>query len=449
MQCRGNNNNDDETAEVHPQGAAQGGGTHPRNSNNQRRGNAFNPCPLCNSNDHMVRDCPHRAEAAAAIRRRLTGEAALAVLGAQNGHDDDVVLTSYEEIILAHSSKLIGKWDLLLDSQSTLCVIVNPKLATEIYDDNKPVTITGMGGSITTNLKARTRNFGNITYCPNGLTNILSFGALKRQGHQIEWFEQDDFFRLTCKSGQIFDFRNRNNLYVCSLRNKTTTSLVTTDDSHDVTAVATVEENRKRFTVRENKQAELARMYAKRMAYASDKDMMDLVGMFGDANFSRHDIARARAIYGNRSVGASVGKTKYSTPVAIKPEYIPRPIQTSQVMHVDIFFILTVPFLISLCEPLGKIQATKLTARTMGVVRAALLTQFAKMWEAGFIIAVLLTDNEGAVYKMSDELRQKGIRVNEAGPGQHVPAIENRVKIVKERFRGICNTLPFELPYIM
>ena len=54
-----------------------------------------------------------------------------------------------------------------------------------------------------------------------------------------------------------------------------------------------------------------------------------------------------------------------------------------------------------------------------------------------FVVNTLLTDGEGAVAKMTDELQLMGIRVNPTGAGSHVPIVENKIKTMKERVRGL------------
>ena len=44
------------------------------------------------------------------------------------------------------------------------------------------------------------------------------------------------------------------------------------------------------------------------------------------------------------------------------------------------------------------------------------------------------------------ELNGMGIVVNPAGPGQHVPVIENGIRQVKERYRAHVCSLPYDLP---
>jgi len=68
-----------------------------------------------------------------------------------------------------------------------------------------------------------------------------------------------------------------------------------------------------------------------------------------------------------------------------------------------------------------------------------------KVRAEGFEAKALLTDGEGAVIKLNDELQLMGIIVNPSGAGSHVPVVENKIKTVKERVRGHIGVLPFKL----
>ena len=124
---------------------------------------------------------------------------------------------------------------------------------------------------------------------------------------------------------------------------------------------------------------------------------------------------------------------------------VPREIDTSVMMDVDIMFINGVPFLIAVIGPMSYTMVNLLGSRTLAEVRKALLHFVGKCRAEGFEVKVLRTDGEGAVAKMTDELQNMGILVNPAGAGSHVPTVERKIGVVKGRVRGHINTLPFNL----
>ena len=63
-----------------------------------------------------------------------------------------------------------------------------------------------------------------------------------------------------------------------------------------------------------------------------------------------------------------------------------------------------------------------------------------------FVVSSILSDHEGGLVALKPNLERLGIKINIAGPDQHVPAIENRIKTVKERVRCTLHSLPLQLP---
>jgi hypothetical protein len=55
------------------------------------------------------------------------------------------------------------------------------------------------------------------------------------------------------------------------------------------------------------------------------------------------------------------------------------------------------------------------------------------------------SDGEGAVAKMEQDLNDQGILLSMASKNQHVAKVERKIRVIKERVRGIAATLPFHL----
>ena len=66
-----------------------------------------------------------------------------------------------------------------------------------------------------------------------------------------------------------------------------------------------------------------------------------------------------------------------------------------------------------------------------------------------YSIEKLLIDNEIGVVSLTTEIERLGCVVNPAGPGQHVPLVEHKPKLVKERRRCHIHHVPFAIPFVM
>ena len=109
-------------------------------------------------------------------------------------------------------------------------------------------------------------------------------------------------------------------------------------------------------------------------------------------------------------------------------------------------FVHKEPYLINVCTPLGLVVTKHLPGRTASVLTEAFKAVLAQLQARGFKATLLLFDGEGGIGKVASAL---GLPFNPAGPQQHVPVVEAKIKVIKERLRGILCTLPYKLPLML
>jgi hypothetical protein len=118
-------------------------------------------------------------------------------------------------------------------------------------------------------------------------------------------------------------------------------------------------------------------------------------------------------------------------------------------LHIDLMYIDKQAYLLSVSTPMGLLSVNHLGAaagaKAAKSLKVALLDQMTMFQRYGYKITDILTDGEGAVAKITVDLARLSVVVNTAGPGEHVPLIERKIRQVKERVRGILNTLPYRL----
>jgi hypothetical protein len=93
---------------------------------------------------------------------------------------------------------------------------------------------------------------------------------------------------------------------------------------------------------------------------------------------------------------------------------------------------------------------SKLTSRT-GVVNhiaPALSRHILEMRKQGFKTDIIRSDGEAGVITDAQtnlELLKLGITVDACGPGEAIPRVERKIRVIKERARCLCASLPFRL----
>ena len=182
----------------------------------------------------------------------------------------------------------------------------------------------------------------------------------------------------------------------------------------------TVLGNEQLYTKRQVRDAKKAKEVFEELGFISTQDLVKMVKKgIPDCDVTVADVYRALKIYGPE-LGRLRGTTRKTKTESVKMDYIPKHIDVSLTMDVDIMFINGIPFLIAVIGPMSYTMINLLGSRSLASVRKALLHFVGRCKAEGFEVRVLRSDGEGAVIKMKDELQNMGILVNPAGAGSHV-----------------------------
>lgn len=125
--------------------------------------------------------------------------------------------------------------------------------------------------------------------------------------------------------------------------------------------------------------------------------------------------------------------------------HIPQVTQVQQTLHVDVFFVKQLSFILSVMKPLGVVQVAHIADRSLSTISTALNRFIKKAKSRDFDIQALHSDGEGAIHSMIPELHSHGITVVSAGPGAHVPVAERYIQTIKGQVRSF----EYSLSYVM
>jgi len=357
---------------------------------------------------------------------------------------------SEAEIILMHSQFTtsghinLRRFDVLLDNQATAGLFRESELLSDIRDAGTITVIQGVSGTLSVSQLGETKHFGTVAYSPNAIANILSYDEVASK-HRIEWVQAERAFYVFVGNNPPFKFVRRQGLHICDMSRYRNFS-----PNVEHAFLETVSSNLQNYSKRDVANAQKARDLMKKLGYPSVQSLVKLIKAGGILNcpVTIHDLYRAHSIWGP-DLASLKGKTKSSKADSVKVEYVPRPTDAEQTLHIDIMFVEGVAYLVSVSTPLGLTLVNHLGnlkgSRATGPVRDALGKQVALYKSENFIVRTILTDGEGAVHASASFLHNEGIRINPAGAGKHVPTIENKIRQIKERVRAHMSVLPFKL----
>ena len=337
---------------------------------------------------------------------------------------------------------VLRPFDLLLDNQSTIHIFNDSRFLKNIRKTSKTINITGIGGDLPVDRIAEAGVFGTVYYHPQAMANIISFAALEDQNGKgcIQYVPSTSSFEVSLANGQKhFSFVRRGRLSICNVKDDKTAG------TRRVVLPITVAENERLFTKREVQAAQKTRELKRILGFPSDADLMELLKTgIKNAPVEINDVKRASIIYGP-DWSELKGKTVMNKPSAVKIDPIMRPIQQLQTLHVDIMFVEGLPFLISVCQPLGLVMVDRIPDRKLSTLRKVVSKHINHIHNHNFVVDTVLSDGEGGIAALQDDLLAHNIRYNPAGPGQHVPVVERKIRLIKERVRAHIHSLPFNL----
>ena len=109
-------------------------------------------------------------------------------------------------------------------------------------------------------------------------------------------------------------------------------------------------------------------------------------------------------------------------------------------------FVNEIPFLVNVLTPLNFTFVDRLQSRSANMIFKILWKQLSHCMKNGFKVKTVRCDPEAGLVALDPKLAENGINLDIAGQEEAVPVAESKIRRIKERARGIINTLPFKIP---
>ena len=165
--------------------------------------------------------------------------------------------------------------------------------------------------------------------------------------------------------------------------------------------------------------------------------------MIPDCPITTENIKHADTLFGP-DLATIRGKTVRRKPTHVVTDYVDIPralvdINKQVTLAVDVMFVNSVPLLVSVSRMINLIaieHAPKCNATKRGDLIQHIIRVYAR---AGFTVQTILMDNE--FKKLKDHVPM--LALNIPAVSEHVGDIEQRIRVVKKRTRGLVCTLPY------
>ena len=349
----------------------------------------------------------------------------------------------------AHGSriKLDLKEVILLDSQSTMDLFCNRALVRKIYKSKNKMELNSNGGTMLVTHKAEMAGYHtHVWYDRRAITNILSLSNVTKQ-YRVTYDSDDGTFvvhRERDGKPNIEFRKHESGLHYFDPRNE------------EFTFVNTVSGNMEGLSKRQIKGAEAARSLYAKLSYPSWKDYKWVLqsNQIKDCPVTVQDAETAHKIWG-KNIAALKGKTTRRKPAPVAENFVKIPLDIMKLhkevfLMADLFFVNEIPFFLTFSRKICFTAVTHLSDRKGPEIFKAFKEIYHFYLHRGFRITTVHVDGEFASLKTDIEELPGGPRVNLASAKEHVPEIERRIRVVKERCRATRHSLPFQrIPKLM
>lgn len=413
-----------------------------------------------------------------------------------NGNSSEIIVDLREKNHVFNqtgSHKSMNLFDILCDNQSTCDVIVNGSMVINIRTPKVILRLRTQAGECRITQIADLPGVGTVWYYPEGVANILSqHRMVVNSGWDIEYStkeyrksrkvstlkydcvtsegvhctfspNKDGLHVLDCskyfgigKSGYIFGKNITDNNVnggkdMCRSIHGTienAEAFVSVDD-----AIDTVTNSKNNFSKRDQSKASRVRRFQHVAAHPSDETLIYSAMTNGIKNnpITKRDIAMALEMLGKSRYSVQ-GKTVRHQPDAIDTEAISVPTKildyyTSVTLSIDVMHVNKVPLLVSISEHIHYGTVKALDSMKIPVLELE-IERIIKLYAVrGFHVKFILVDIQ---FKSIKDRGKLTAIVNVVGKGEHVPAVERFIRVIKERCRCYYAMLPFNvLPRIM
>lgn len=344
----------------------------------------------------------------------------------------------------------VSKFDIVLDTGGGRSVFGSSELLVKIFESPQPIMVEGIQADARPLFieEEGLSEFGRVYYDPRAGFNILSFGEVKDRAERCYYSEHEDAFlvRMDChKPAYRFTRDAVSNLYICNVGKYEDERSKTNQAIEEIQGlIATVSGNMGKYSKAENAKAAQARDLQRKMDYLSEGMVHKMLGAgkFIDTEVTARDVERSVDIFG-KSIGSLKGMTTDRKPEPVDTEPLGLQARRVQDMHVDLMFVNKIPYMVSVLSEAEVVQVNRMKAKNEVEIHRELARQMRYPERFGITVGKVHIDGESAVN--SDYVKDRINNIDSRGGGSHVPAIERKIRTIKERVRAVLNMLPYGL----
>ena len=344
---------------------------------------------------------------------------------------------------------------LLLDSCSTVCLICDKSLLTNIHTVADGIKVHCNAGTIKLNQQGYLGDYPNpCWYHPQGIANIMSMHEVASVYQTTMDSQHANEISLHHNDGTQVPFTpSSKGLYKHAFESQDDVTTFWTDllkvEREEHLMIETVADRADKYTARDIDLARAARRLQNIIMQPGSRKLMDkIISSLPNCPVTKDDVRRADDVWGP-NLGSLKGKTVRRPLPHTHDNVAPVPTEIlttypSLAMAIDIMFVNKIPFLVTYTRWLKFGTVKAIPNCHAGTIASGLKAAINLYTQHGFGIHAIFADPE------FEALRPSFPALDTCGADDHIPEIEHYIRTIKDRTRSAYRMLPFDyIPRLM
>ena len=340
--------------------------------------------------------------------------------------------------VFATGGNIWSQNDVLLDNQSNVSIIHRDMCSNVRYVD-RPICVGGAGGKqLELNMIGELDGFGTV-YVPDiWKVNILCFAEVSDM-YRISYSNESDF--VVHMPGNDVTFARKGSFYIGNINDWHNACYVTSNFAPDTTEADRIG----KFSKKQLELASEARTLIANAGYPSASECIKMVnsGNLLNCDITAADIERAIYIWG-LSPEFVRGKLTKSKVNRMDVDLTIQHRIKRQSLLLDIMHINGQHFAIGLVVPLQLLVCINIKKETTSDLKICIESLIMPLYNNGYTVDTIYVEPQSAMLAL--KATPLGIRIESCAAGDHLDALDIRIRRVKETFRCCVAGLEFKLP---
>ena len=334
---------------------------------------------------------------------------------------------------------------LVMDSGTSIHVVKDISLLNNF--ENISEKVYGVNGCCSSNGTGYIPSLGKCILMNKCTHNLISLSQLINNKINVT-FNNNEYHVNIGVDSLTFKLNGEKKLYMCEINKISLLNILNAYENRNKPIIEytnlTVQENESKYSKYEVIKARRANELICKLGYPTHSDLIKMInnGAITNIDITAQDVKNCYNIYG-KPIEYYRGTLKDRNPITTSNASV-EPVRTNVKLYIDVVHIDELEFINIVVKPINLTIIRYIQINNKKIINIAINDTLSMLTRRGFNIIEMNFDADSKFCEIIENF--SNFNPVQAAAGSHVPIVENKNKLLKDKIRIIKNKLPFMLP---